>query len=605
MADPSRLLASRYALGAVIGYGGMAEVHLAHDVRLGRDVAVKILRQDLARDTQFQVRFRREALASASLNHPAIVAVFDTGEDQGPDGTTPFIVMEFVEGQTLREMLKNDGALPTPRAVAVCVEICAALDFSHRNGIVHRDVKPGNVMVAPDGSIKVMDFGIARAVSDSSATMTSTAAVIGTAQYLSPEQARGESVDARSDVYSCGCLLYELLAGSPPFTGDSPVAVAYQHVREDPIPPSQLNPAVSPAMDAVVIKAMSKNPANRYQSAADMRADLLRIQEGLPVEATPLMSDEDKTNVIGGVPAAPGVARYRPAGLSDIAAAEARERRRSRLGYLLLALALIGLVVAAVLVVPRLAAEPEPQRVAVPDLTGLTEEQAELRLQTVGLGVGDVTQDESSPEEENTVIDQDPAVGDVRSPGEDVDFVIGAGPATVLVPQIIGLTEDAARAQLEAEGLLIAPVQERNSVEPAGRVVDSTPRPGETVAEGSEVTLFISTGTLPLPSVVGETCESGTAILDQAGFTNVVCVPLQTSDGAPGTVIGQDPAAGDVTPTNRITLTYAVEPPPPPTTSAAPPTTTTPPTTTIPPTTTTPPTTSTPPTTTEPPPYGG
>ncbi|MGI8532226.1 MAG: Stk1 family PASTA domain-containing Ser/Thr kinase, partial [Geodermatophilaceae bacterium] len=267
MVSPTRLLGERYELGETIGYGGMAEVHRARDMRLGRDVAVKVLRQDLARDSQFQVRFRREAQASASLSHPAIVAVFDTGEDTVGEGSTPFIVMEYVEGQTLREILRSDGPLPPARAVMICSDICSALDFSHRNGIVHRDVKPGNVMISASDVVKVMDFGIARAVSDSSATMTSTAAVIGTAQYLSPEQARGESVDARSDVYSCGCLLYELLTGSPPFTGDSPVAVAYQHVREDPIPPSTHNPVIGPVLDAVVMKSMAKNPANRYQSA--------------------------------------------------------------------------------------------------------------------------------------------------------------------------------------------------------------------------------------------------------------------------------------------------------------------------------------------------
>ena len=596
MVRPAGLLADRYQLAETIGYGGMAEVHRALDVRLGREVAIKILRQDLARDTQFQVRFRREAQASASLNHPAIVAVFDTGEDAGPEGTTPFIVMEYVEGQTLRDILKSDGPLPTARAVAVCGEICAALDFSHRNGIVHRDVKPGNVMISPDGSVKVMDFGIARAVSDSSATMTSTAAVIGTAQYLSPEQARGESVDARSDVYSCGCLFYELLAGSPPFTGDSPVAVAYQHVREDPIPPSQLNPAVSPALDAVVIKAMSKNPANRYQSAAEMRADLIRIQEGLPVEATPLMSDEDKTMAIVGVPSRPGADRYRPAALPDLEAAEARQRRSSRIGYALLALAVIGLLVAAALVIPRLTAEPAVQLTAVPSLAGLSREQAELRLEADGLARGEVSSAESTPEEENTVIDQDPGEGEMLEPGQRVDFVIGAGPTTVLVPQIIGLTEEAARAQLEAEGLQVAPTRRQSSAEPAGRVVDSSPRPGATVAENSDVTLIISTGTLPLQSVIGQTCDSGSALLDEAGFSNVVCATLVTEDGTPGTVISQDPAPGEVSPTNRITLTIAEAPPPPTTTTPAP--TTTAPTTTSETTTTT----TTPTTTTEEPP---
>ena len=237
-----QVLGERYEIGGVLGRGGMAEVHRGRDLRLGREVAVKVLRSDLARDPSFQVRFRREAQAAASLNHPAIVAVYDTGEDRTATGATPYIVMEYVEGETLRDVLRREGRLSPERAMSLAADICAALDFSHRNGIVHRDVKPGNVMITPQGTVKVMDFGIARAVSDSAATMTSTAAVIGTAQYLSPEQARGEGVDARSDVYSMGCLLYELVTGAPPFTGDSPVAVAYQHVREDPRLPSSINP---------------------------------------------------------------------------------------------------------------------------------------------------------------------------------------------------------------------------------------------------------------------------------------------------------------------------------------------------------------------------
>ena len=227
-----RLVGGRYELGELIGYGGMAEVHRGRDTRLGRDVAIKVLRPDLARDPSFLNRFRREAQSAAGLNHPSIVAVYDTGQDTAPDGTSqPYIVMEFVEGRTLRDILKAEGRLPARRAMEIAADVCGALDFSHRAGLIHRDVKPANVMITASGAVKVMDFGIARAVADNGATVTQTANVIGTAQYLSPEQARGETVDARSDVYSTGCLLYELVTGVPPFQGDSPVAVAYQHVR--------------------------------------------------------------------------------------------------------------------------------------------------------------------------------------------------------------------------------------------------------------------------------------------------------------------------------------------------------------------------------------
>src|SRR5699024_6451479 len=270
----ARQLSNRYELGDALGHGGMSEVHHGHDVRLDREVAVKVLRADLARDPQFQERFRREAQNAAALNHPAIVAVYDTGETDSEYGPLPYIVMEYVEGRTLRDIVKTEGPMSGKRAMEIMADVCAALDFSHRHGIVHRDVKPANVMITRNGAVKVMDFGIARAVHDGQAAMTQTAAVIGTAQYLSPEQARGETVDARSDVYAAGCFLSERVNGDPPLTGDSPVAVAYQHVREDPDPPSARNASVSGELDAVVLKALAKGPANRYQSAAEMRSDL-------------------------------------------------------------------------------------------------------------------------------------------------------------------------------------------------------------------------------------------------------------------------------------------------------------------------------------------
>ncbi|HEY1487037.1 MAG TPA: Stk1 family PASTA domain-containing Ser/Thr kinase, partial [Micromonosporaceae bacterium] len=312
-----RVIGDRYELGELIGYGGMAEVHRGRDLRLSRDVAIKVLRADLARDPSFLTRFRREAHSSAGLNHPSIVSVYDTGEDFAPDGTVlPFIVMEYVEGRTLRDILRTEERLPPRRAMEIAADICAALDFSHRNGIVHRDIKPANVMITPQGAVKVMDFGIARAVADTSSTVTQTANVIGTAQYLSPEQARGETVDARSDVYSTGCLLYELVTGVPPFQGDSPVAVAYQHVRENPVLPSARNPEVPRAVDSIVMKALAKNQFNRYQSAGDMRADLQRALANQPVTAESVMTDAERTQFIARtppvVPGSGALRRYDP-----------------------------------------------------------------------------------------------------------------------------------------------------------------------------------------------------------------------------------------------------------------------------------------------------
>jgi serine/threonine protein kinase len=278
-----RLLAGRYELDGILARGGTAEVFRARDIRLDRIVAVKTLREDLARDPTFQARFRREAQSVASLNHPSIVAVHDTGEDTLGESPVPYIVMEYVDGRTLRDLLRDDRRLLPERALEITDGVLRALDYSHRNGIVHRDIKPGNVMLTRTGEVKVMGFGIARAVSDAQATMTQTAQVIGTAQYLSPEQASGERVDARSDLYSTGCLLYELLTGRPPFLGDSPVAIAYQHVRENPVPPSQLDPDIPAWADSIVLRAMAKDPADRYQSAADMRTDIQRALSGVPL----------------------------------------------------------------------------------------------------------------------------------------------------------------------------------------------------------------------------------------------------------------------------------------------------------------------------------
>ena len=277
--DGSRILAGRYEVGELIGRGGMAEVHIGHDTRLGRTVAIKILRSDLARDPSFQNRFRREAQSAAALNHPAIVSVYDTGEDVFTEPTgvvahVPFIVMEYVEGHTVRDILRDGHAVPIEEAVEITAGVLSALEYSHHAGIVHRDIKPANVMLTPTGAVKVMDFGIARAMADSAATMTQTQAVIGTAQYLSPEQARGETVDARSDLYSTGCLLFELLTGRPPFTGDSPVAVAYQHVREAAPVPSTFASDVPDALDRITLKALAKERDARYSSAAEFRSDL-------------------------------------------------------------------------------------------------------------------------------------------------------------------------------------------------------------------------------------------------------------------------------------------------------------------------------------------
>jgi serine/threonine-protein kinase len=537
-----QVLGERYEIGGVLGRGGMAEVHRGRDLRLGREVAVKVLRSDLARDPSFQVRFRREAQAAASLNHPAIVAVYDTGEDRSATGNTPYIVMEYVEGETLRDVLRREGVLPPDRAMSLAADICGALDFSHRNGIVHRDVKPGNVMITPAGSVKVMDFGIARAVSDSAATMTSTAAVIGTAQYLSPEQARGEGVDARSDVYSLGCLLYELVTGAPPFTGDSPVSVAYQHVREDPRLPSSINPDIPSDLDSILLKAMSKNPANRYQSAAEMRNDLLRSLAGQRVEATPVLGESERTAVIGGIPAGPG-------GDWDDDDDAARRRKRNRIiAAVVGGLVLIGAIIGIALLLNGGGDDDTPQAAAtvpVPaGLVGMTQADAEAAIQAAGLAVGDVTPQEVSDEAQvGTVLDTDPASGAEVAEGTEVGLTVGAAPNTVTVPAVVNLSEDDARTALQNAGFTgNVNRDEVDSLEAEGTVVGVDPAQRTAVPPGTTVTLSVSDGDAAIPPVTGDQAAA-TQALRAAGFTNIT--PQQEESAQPaGTALGTTPGAG-------------------------------------------------------------
>ncbi|MCO7221970.1 Stk1 family PASTA domain-containing Ser/Thr kinase [Klenkia sp. PcliD-1-E] len=572
-----QVLGERYEIGGVLGRGGMAEVHRGRDLRLGREVAVKVLRSDLARDPSFQVRFRREAQASASLNHPAIVAVYDTGEDRTTTGATPYIVMEYVEGETLRDVLRRENRLEPARAMSLTADICAALDFSHRNGIVHRDVKPGNVMITPQGTVKVMDFGIARAVSDSAATMTSTAAVIGTAQYLSPEQARGEGVDARSDVYSAGCLLYELVTGAPPFTGDSPVAVAYQHVREDPRTPSSINPEVPPELDAILLKAMSKNPANRYQSAAEMRSDLLRAVAGQRVEATPVMGDAERTSYLG----AAGAGGYPGQDDHWDAEDEAAARRRRR--------GVIALVVAGILVLAGLIAllvglnsggddtptEPTTASVQVPALVDQTQAAATAALQQAGLVLGTVTTQPSTEVAEGSVISSDPAAGATVDEGTEVALVVSAGPDTVPIPNVVGLSEAAAKANLNNAGFTRVNTNQVPSTEPAGTVVAVDPGEGSQANPDDQViTLSISTGSAQIPDVRGQTYEQARATLQAAGFTDITQQNAESDEVPAGQAIGTEPGSGQqATADDQITVLIAV---PVPTETTA--TTTAPPT---------------------------
>jgi serine/threonine-protein kinase len=532
MTAPGRLLGGRYEIGELLGYGGMAEVHRGRDLRLGRDVAIKMLRTDLARDHTFQMRFRREAQNAATLNHPGIAAVYDTGEEQAATGEAlPYIVMEFVNGRTLKDVLAAEGRLQPRRALEIAADICAALEFSHRHGIIHRDVKPGNVMVTGSGQVKVMDFGIARDLASGATTMTQTSAVIGTAQYLSPEQARGEAVDARSDVYATGCVLFELLCGHPPFVGDSPVSVAYQHVREDPRPPSELNPEVGRDIDAVVLKALAKNPANRYQSAAEMRADLLRAAAGRPVLATPVMS-EAETALLG--PAG------EPARVGD------PDRRRAST-WVLVALGVLGVLAVIALIVGLILSNQARERpVAVPSIVDLPERAAvdALTAQELVPVAGDPVFDSECTV--GNVVEQNPPAGQEVDVDSQVTYQLCAGPQMVEIPGgLLGSTEEAATRRLEDLELRVT-TEAEDSTQPPGTVVRVEPGEGEQVEVGSQVTLFVSAGNIVrVPDVVGRTAAEATGALEQAGF-QVVEEPSTEPPESPedvGRVAAQDPVA--------------------------------------------------------------
>jgi beta-lactam-binding protein with PASTA domain len=538
----ARLLGGRYQVGELLGYGGMAEVHRGRDLRLGRDVAIKMLRTDLARDDTFQLRFRREAQNAASLNHPAIVAVYDTGEERGSAGETlPYIVMEFVNGRTLKEVLAAEGRLMPRRALEIVAEICAAIEFSHRHSIIHRDIKPGNVMLTQAGQIKVMDFGIARALASGASTMTQTSAVIGTAQYLSPEQARGEPVDARSDVYATGCVLFELLCGHPPFVGDSPVSVAYQHVREDAKPPSLSNRDVSPAVDAVVLKALAKNPLNRYQSAAEMRADVLRAAAGRPVYAEPVMLApvEPVGGAIQPTRLGPNTAnRPAPARVGN-----AQRRRTS--GWVIAALSALG-VLAAIALVAGLIVTQQPHKVAVPILVGKTNTEAEKllkdnRLLAQGQGQEGAT---CTP---NQVLRQGTPQGEKVTEGTTVTYQYCLPPGTATVPSVLNL--DRANAEkLVTDAGLKPKVTEQSSDKTKGTVIGVTPDIGKQVPKGSEVELKVSKGDQKIvPDVSGKGYDAGTAkaVLSSIGFNDVNVLRRNTTDPkSAGLVLQQDPPGG-------------------------------------------------------------
>jgi eukaryotic-like serine/threonine-protein kinase len=565
-----RLLGGRYELDGIVGRGGMAEVFRARDIRLDRIVGVKTLRDDLARDQTFQARFRREAQSAASLNHPSIVAVYDTGEDMVGSLPVPYIVMEFVDGRTLRDLLRDDRRLLPERAAEITDGVLRALDYSHRNGIVHRDIKPGNVMLTRSGDVKVMDFGIARAVSDSQLTMTQTAQVIGTAQSLSPEQARGERVDSRSDLYSTGCLLYELLTGRPPFTGDSPVAIAYQHVKEEPVPPSQVDPEVPPWADAIVLKAMQKDPADRYQSAGEMRNDIQRALSGAPV-AAPMLDAYAGTRRMGG--AATQVAgrtaaippyRYGP---EDGGPGGPPQRQHRAWPWVVLVTVVVVLIAAIALI--KFIGGGGGSGVSVPGVSGDTVAQARTAIAGAGLKPGKVTDEISKTVAKNLVIKTNPGFGSTVPKGTVINIVVSEGPPAptkVPVPDVTNKTRAQALSILRNAGFnpQVTTVAQQPGVAP-NTVVSQSPQGGDLAAKGSPVTISVTGSSLPtIPgNILGMQQANAQQLLTSSPYFYNVSVqtgPVPAgSPYGPGQVYSTSPAPGTaLAPGSPITI-YVVQ----------------------------------------------
>ncbi|HEX4395127.1 MAG TPA: Stk1 family PASTA domain-containing Ser/Thr kinase [Mycobacterium sp.] len=536
-------LSDRYELGEILGFGGMSEVHLARDVRLHRDVAVKVLRADLARDPSFYLRFRREAQNAAALNHPAIVAVYDTGEAETAAGPLPYIVMEYVNGVTLRDIVHTDGPMTPTRAIEVIADACQALNFSHQHGIIHRDVKPANIMISTTNAVKVMDFGIARALSDTGNSVTQTAAVIGTAQYLSPEQARGDTVDARSDVYSLGCVLYEMLTGEPPFVGDSPVAVAYQHVREDPVSPSRRYEGISADLDAVVLKALAKNPENRYQTAAEMRSDLIRVHNGEPPEAPKILTEAERSSLMAAPHSSePGGAQTNPLPRQQLDFI--RERSPGSVSRWVIAVAALAVLTVVVTVLINTFGGGM-RNVQVPDVRNQASADAIAALQNHGFKTRTQQKPDSTVQPDH-VIGTDPSANVKVGAGELITVEVSTGPEQREVPDVSSLSYAAAVKKLKSAGFSrFKQVNSPSTPETKDKVIGTNPTANQTSAITNEIAVIVGSGpsSKQVPDVAGQTADEAQKNLTVYGFSKFAQASVDSPRPA-GAVIGTNPPAG-------------------------------------------------------------
>lgn len=559
-----RTLAGRYSIGRRIGRGGMAEVYAATDERLGRRVAVKLLHTNLATENEFRSRFRREAQAAARMTHPTIVRVFDAGEDQfvradGFEVTVPYIVMEYIDGVQLGELI-GTPALTPEKIAKYMAGLLTSLEYSHRAGVVHRDIKPGNVMITTDDQVKVTDFGIARAISDTAGTIAQTTAILGTASYFSPEQARGETVDGRSDLYSAGVVLYEMLTGQVPCQGDSAVAVAYQHVTEPPKRPSQVNPAVTPALDAVVLKALAKRREDRYQTAAEFRTDLLAAFDGvMPAYATQQGVDQTPTELFGPGPTAVDATESALNSMRDDDDRAPQVQRRPPAMWIWGAAALVTAVVIGVVIwVMSISGQPSvpDASVTVPDVVGMQKSEAVKALEDADLKVQVAT----SPSDDvavDEVMSSNPPAGASVAFESTVKITVSAGPDSVRVPNLSGLSADEAKKALEDAGLKVGAITSEDApYVPKDQVVRSEPAIGSSAAPGSAVDLWVSNGQVTIPDVTDKPLADAEEVLGGLGLM-ITRDPDTSCPADPSyTVTKMSPGPGRVDQASEVKLTY-------------------------------------------------